>query len=223
MIIANPLYDVVFKGLMEDNRIAIFFLETLLEESIESLVVKTTESTMQLKDPEMSKERWEKKGIQRLGIHLIRLDFVATIKLKSGGTKKVLIEIQKARKPIDVMRFRNYLAEHYKKQDKIFLDGKKKKVPLPIVTVYILGFTLPEIGAAAVKVDRNYIDLQTKNIIETKSDFIEKLTHDCFVVQLPRIESRFQTTLDRLLTVFEQRYFISDEETLKSYEPTASN
>ena len=223
MIIANPLYDVVFKGLMEDNRIAIFFLETLLEESIESLVVKTTESTMQLKDPEMSKEKWEKKGIQRLGIHLIRLDFVATIKLKSGGTKKVLIEIQKARKPIDVMRFRNYLAEHYKKQDKIFLDGKKKKVPLPIVTVYILGFTLPEIEAAAVKVDRNYIDLQTKNIIETKSDFIEKLTHDCFVVQLPRIENRFQTTLDRLLTVFEQRYFISDEETLKSYEPTASN
>jgi hypothetical protein len=74
---------------------------------------------MQLKDPEMSKEKWEKKGIQRLGIHLIRLDFVATIKLKTGGTKKVLIEIQKARKPIDVMRFRNYLAEHYKKQDKI--------------------------------------------------------------------------------------------------------
>jgi hypothetical protein len=224
MIIANPLYDVVFKGLMEDNRIATFFLETLLEESIVSLEVKTTESTMQLKDPEMSKEKWEKKGIQRLGIHLIRLDFVATIKLESGGTKKVLIEIQKARKPIDVMRFRNYLAEHYKKQDKIVVDGKKKKMPLPIITVYILGFNLPEIEVAAVKVDRNYVDLQTKTIIDTKSDFIENLTHDCFVVQLPRIESRFQTTLDRLLTVFEQRYFISDEEeTLKVYEPYCEN
>lgn len=223
MIIANPLYDVVFKSLMEDNRIASFFLETLLEERIESLEVVTTERTMQLKDPEMSKEKWEKKGIQRLGIQLIRLDFVATILLKSGGTKKVLIEIQKARKPIDVMRFRNYLAEHYKKEDKILLDGKKKKVALPIITVYMLGFNLPEIEAAAVKVDRNYIDLQTKSIIDTKSDFIEKLTHDCYIVQLLRIESRFQTTLDRLLTVFEQRYFISDEEILKSYEPTADN
>jgi len=223
MIIANPLYDVVFKNLMEDNRIATFFLETLLEETIESLVVKTTESTMPLKDPNISKEEWEKKGIQRLGIRLIRLDFVATINLKSGGSKKVLIEIQKARKPIDIMRFRNYLAEHYKKQDKIVLDGKKKKTPLPIITVYILGFNLPEIEAAAVKVDRNYIDLQTKSIINTKSDFIEKLTHDCYVVQLPRIESRFQTTLDRLLTVFEQRYFITDEGTLKRYEPTPAN
>ena len=223
MIIANPLYDVVFKGLMEDNRIATFFLETLLEESIVSLEVKTTESTMRLKDPEMSKEKWEKKGIQRLGIQLIRLDFVATILLKTGGTKKVLIEIQKARKPIDVMRFRNYLAEHYKKEGKIWLDGKKKKVALPIITIYMLGFNLPEIEAAAVKVDRHYIDLQTKSIIDTKSDFIEKLTHDCYIVQLLRIESRFQTTLDRLLTVFEQRYFISDEETLKSYEPTVDN
>ena len=223
MIIANPLYDVVFKSLMEDNRIASFFLETLLEETIESLEVITTERTMQLKDPDMSKEKWEKKGIQRLGIQLIRLDFVATILLKTGGTKKVLIEIQKARKPIDVMRFRNYLAEHYKKEDKILLDGKKKKVALPIITIYMLGFNLHEIEAAAVKVDRHYIDLQTKSIINTKSDFIEKLTHDCYIVQLLRIESRFQTTLDRLLTIFEQRYFISDEETLKSYEPTADN
>ena len=215
MIIANPLYDVVFKSLMEDNRIASFFLETLLEETIESLEVITTERTMQLKDPDMSKEKWEKKGIQRLGIQLIRLDFVATILLKTGGTKKVLIEIQKARKPIDVMRFRNYLAEHYKKEDKILIDGKKKKVALPIITIYMLGFNLPEIEAAAVKVDRHYIDLQTKSIIDTKSDFIEKLTHDCYIVQLLRIESRVKTTHYRLLTVFEQRKFIIDDETLK--------
>jgi hypothetical protein len=224
MIIANPLYDVVFKSLMEDNRIATFFLETLLEEKIESLEVNTTEQTVQLKDPMMSKDAWEKMGVERLGINLIRLDFVATIELKTGGTKKVLIEIQKARKPIDVMRFRNYLAEHYKKEDEIMVDGKKARAPLPIITIYLLGFPLPEIEVAAVKVDRNYVDLQTKSIINTKSDFIEKLTHDCFVVQLPRIERRFQTTLDRLLTVFEQRYFLSSrDETLKRYEPVEEN
>jgi len=209
---------------MEDNRIATFFLETLLEETIESLAVSTNERTMQIKNPEMTQDAWEKMGIERLGINLIRLDFVATIKLKTGHTKKVLIEIQKARKPIDVMRFRNYLAEHYKQEDEIIEDGIKMNVPLPIITIYILGFTLPEIEVAAVKVDRHYVDLQTKNIINTKSDFIEKLTHDCFVVQLPRIERRFKTTLDRLLAVFEQRYFISNgDETLKRYEPNEDN
>ena len=222
MIIANPLYDVVFKNLMEDNRIATFFLETLLEETIESLEVNTTEHTMQLKDPEMSKKKRKKKDIG-FGINLIRLDYVATINLKSGGTKKVLIEIQKARNRIDVMRFRNYLAEHYKKADDLVINGETEKVPLPIITVYILGFDLIEIESPAVKVDRNYIDLITKCVIPKKSEFIEQLTHDCYVVQLKRIESRFQTRLERMLTIFEQHYFIDSAGMIKQYFPNDGN
>ncbi len=45
-----------------------------------------------------------------------RKDFIATIKTENGGYKKILIEIQKARNLIDLMRFRNYLAEQYKKK-----------------------------------------------------------------------------------------------------------
>jgi len=207
---------------MEDNRIATFFLETLLEETILSLDVNTTEHTMLLKDSEISKKK-RKKKVLALGINLIRLDYVATIRLKSGKTKKVLIEIQKARNRIDVMRFRNYLAEHYKKADDLVVDGETKKVPLPIVTVYILGFNLNEIESPAVKVDRNYIDLITKSVIPKKSEFIEQLTHDCYVVQLKRIESRFQTRLERMLTVFEQHYFIDSTGIVKQYFPDASN
>ncbi len=222
MLIANPLYDVVFKNLMEDKRIVTFFLETLLDETIESLEVNTTEQTMLLKDPKTTKKNGKKK-VLGLGINLIRLDYVATIKMKLGGTKKVLIEIQKARNRIDVMRFRNYLAEHYKKADDFVENGKKRKAPLPIVTIYMLGFNLNEIESPAVKVDRNYIDLITKSVIPTKSEFIEQLTHDCYVVQLKRIESRFQTRLERMLTVFEQHYFIDSTGIVKQYFPDASN
>ena len=35
MVIANPMYDVVFKRLMEDNRIAKFFIGTFLEQDKE--------------------------------------------------------------------------------------------------------------------------------------------------------------------------------------------
>ena len=37
MIIANPIYDVVFKFLMEDERIAKFFIGTLLNEVVEDV------------------------------------------------------------------------------------------------------------------------------------------------------------------------------------------
>ena len=46
------------------------------------------------------------------------------------------------------MLFRNYLAEQYKKEDKI----DNEKVILPITTIYILGFKLPEIETPCIKI-----------------------------------------------------------------------
>ena len=43
MIIANPIYDIVFKRLMENDRVAKFFMGTLLEENIEAVEVKPQE------------------------------------------------------------------------------------------------------------------------------------------------------------------------------------
>jgi hypothetical protein len=105
------------------------------------------------------------------------------------------------------------LAEQYKKEDKI----KNEKVILPITTIYMLGFTLPEIESACIKVERNYKDLVNKTILVQKSDFVEKLTHDCFVVQIDRITGRYQTRLDKLLSVFEQTNFIDENKLTKNY------
>ena len=111
------------------------------------------------------------------------------------------------------MRFRNYLAEQYKMEDKI----NNKNVVLPITTIYILGFNLPEIESPCISVKRDYIDLINKTTLYQKSEFIEKLTHDCFVVQVERITDRYQTRLDKMLSVFEQRNFADDKEITKIY------
>jgi hypothetical protein len=198
MLIANPIYDVVFKRLMENERVAKFFISTLLEENIEKVEVKPQEFTY-LDD------------FARLAV--FRLDFIATIKTETGEYKKVLIEIQKARNYIDLMRFRNYLAEQYKKED--YVDNEKQV--LPIITIYILGFTIPEIDSACIKVERQYKDLIEKRIIEKKSEFIEKLTHDSYIVQVERIKGRYQTKLDKLLSIFEQSYFIDNNRIIKEY------
>lgn len=198
MLIANPIYDVVFKRMMENNRVAKFFIGTLLEQTIETVEVKPQEFTY---SDEMA------------ALAVFRLDFIATIKTESGAYRKVLIEIQKAKNHIDLMRFRNYLAEQYKKEDNI----NDEKVIFPITTIYILGFKLPEILSPCLKVARNYWDLIDKKPITTRSDFVEKLSHDSYVVQVNRITDRYQTRLDKLLSVFEQTNFVDDKKITKEF------
>ena len=198
MIIANPIYDVVFKRLMENERVAKFFIGTLLDETVERVEVQPQELTYHN---------------DLIGLSVFRLDFVATIRTGSGELKKVLIEIQKAKNQVDLMRFRRYLAEQYKKEDHV--GGKK--VVLPITTIYILGFVLPGVDSACLKVERQYRDLVEDRVLTLKSEMIESLTHDSYVVQVERISGRYQTRLDKLLSVFEQRYFTGDEKTTKNF------
>ena len=198
MVIANPMYDVVFKKMMENERVAKFFIGTLLDQTIETIEVKPQEFIY---------------SDELAGLAVFRLDFIATIKPLNGEIKKVLIEIQKAKNKLDLMRFRNYLAEQYKKEDIV----NDEKVVLPITTIYILGFKLPEIITPCIKVERNYKDLINKTTIDTKSEFLEKLTHDSYVVQVERITDRYQTKLDKLLSVFEQTNFVDDTKIIKEF------
>ena len=202
MVIANPIYDVVFKRIMENERVAKFFIGTSLEETIETVEVKPHEFTY---------------TVEFAGLAVFRLYFIATIKTAKGELKKVLIEIQKANSQIDLMRFRNYLAEQYKKEDTV----NDEKIILPITTIYILVFKLPEIFTPCIKVERKYKDLINKITLEAKSDFIEKLTHDSYVVQVERITDRYSTRLDKLLSVFEQTNFVDDKKIIKEFNHVA--
>ena len=192
MVIANPIYDVVFKRLMEDNRIAKFFIGTLLEQIVESIEVKPQEFTY---------------TDEFAGLAVFRLDFIATVRTDRGELKKFLIEIQKAKNQIDLMRFRNYLGEQYKKEDIV----NENKVILPITTIYILGFKLQNLEASVIKAAHNYIDVVNNLVITQKNDFIEKLTHDCFVIQIPRLQSNLQTKLEKILQIFNQKFVFSPD------------
>ena len=193
MVIANPIYDVVFKKLMENEKVAKFFIGTMLNQAIESVEVSPQEFTYVDKNARIA---------------LLRLDFIATVKTEDGELKKVLIEIQKARHPLDIMRFRNYLAEQYKKEDKV---NNQSRV-LPITTIYILGFDLPEIETPCIKVERNYKDLINGITIDAKSPFVENLTHDSYVVQVERIKDRYQTKLDKLLSILAHIYLLGTKQ-----------
>jgi len=220
MLIANPIYDTVFKRLMENKRSAKFFIQTLTGEQIEDIAMMPHDYTYHAKvrkdksrneTIEDSKREWEILSI-------IRFDFVATIRTADGESKKVIIEIQKSNKPTDLMRFRTYLGEQYKRRDVIEVASGKVEKALPIICIYLLGFKLTNIKAAAIKVCRTYIDMIGKTEIKQKNKLIEALTHDGYFVQIPHIKGKPRTLLESLLSIFEQKYFIDDKNTLKEYE-----
>jgi hypothetical protein len=100
-IIANPIYDTVFKRLMENQRIAKFFLSTILEQKIEELTFMPQEFTYKLEEPKGSSGRGKKKKKKEENDEVkyysyLRLDFMATVRDDSGEFRKILIELHKS-------------------------------------------------------------------------------------------------------------------------------
>jgi hypothetical protein len=132
----------------------------------------------------------------------LRVDYLAVIKAKDGSRRKVLIEVQKASGADDLMRFREYLTTAgYRPK-----PGEKKNDLLPIVTVYFLGFPLKNVDTPCLKVSRQYVDMIKNEVMQTKEQFVELLTHDSYVIQIPRIKiaGEPQTKLEHILSVFDK-------------------
>ena len=223
--IANPIYDTVFKYLMENRRVARFFIETLIGEQVTEIAVVPQEYVYK-KVIRKEKEDTEKKetvGNTFEFFSIIRYDFVSTICTDTGEYKKVLIEIQKSRKYTELVRFRNYLGEQYKRVDVINTKTGEVEKSLPIICIYLLGFTLPKHHTPALKVGRFYQNLITKRKMTGKDKFVEALTHDGYFVQIPCIKGKPRNLLEKMLSVFEQQSFIDDKEIVKTYEHQVDN
>lgn len=199
MLIANPIYDTVFKYLMDDNRIAKLIISTIIDEEIAELEFRPQERT---------------SISEKFPVQVYRLDFTAKIKTKKGDYKNILIEIQKAKFPADIMRFRKYLGEQYQKAEIVKKGKKEYKTALPIITIYFLGFEIDGIDAQAVKINRTYINAITGAEIKKRNDFIEKLTHNSYVIQIPRLKPQRRNRLEELLSIFDQSGVKDDPYTL---------
>jgi hypothetical protein len=205
---------------MENRSVAKFFVETILEEQVDEIAIVPQEYILKRLD---KVEKKEDNNSPEVVLTSIRYDFVATIKTINGEYKKILIEVQKSLKPTDLLRFRTYLGEQYKRLDIINVNNKQVEKAIPIVTVYMLGFNMPGIKSKAIKVGRSYIDMTTKTPIKGKSEFMEGLTHEGYFMQIQRITGKPITDLDRLLSIFEQQNFVDDKKTIKQYKHPIDN
>lgn len=176
MLIANPIYDVYFKYLMEDNEIAKEFIGTIIDEEIVELTLKPQETILQMKE---------------FAFTILKMDFQAIIQTKEGK-KNVLIEMQKGKYVSDLQRFRTYLGERYSKDD------------LPIITIYFLGYPMDKNLPAVTFVKREYYDRFTNQKLDVKSAFVESLTHNSYIIQILLLDGNMKSKLSSLLSVFDQ-------------------
>ena len=175
--IANPIYDVVFKFLMRDEKVAKLLLSAIIGKEVVSLEFRPTEHHFPFREV----------------LTVLRMDFNALIVDADGNQELVILELQKAKLAGDIMRFRRYLVNNI------------PTLPiLPILSIYFLGHTLAHVKAPVVRVNRAYIDAATGEQIHEKEEFIESLTHDSIIIQIPYLQGRRRTELEQLLALFDQ-------------------
>ena len=188
LYLANPIYDTVFKYLMEDERIARTMLSALLKKK----VVK------------VEQRPHEYVNTTRNNISMFRIDFGATIREEDGHEHLVLIELQKTWLETETLRFRQYLGAQYNRKENIVEESKDKHA-LPMVAVYILGHRVGDIDAPVIYVNHHTYDYDG-NLLKSKepNPFVESLTHNSIIVQIPLLHGRVNNRLEKVLSVFDQ-------------------
>jgi methyl-accepting chemotaxis protein len=189
--VANPIYDSVFKFLMEDERIAKTVLSALLKKEVVSVEMR----------------RHEHPNITRDNISMFRIDFAARVMQDDGSTRLILIELQKTWLSTETLRFRRYLAAQYNAEENMLKDSNSEAGPyaIPMIAIYLLGHRIGDIDKAVVYVNHKALDYDGKEIENGENDpFINSLTHDSIIVQIPLLHGKINNKLDRVLSVFDQ-------------------
>ncbi len=187
--IANPIYDTVFKYLMEDERIVKTILSALLKKEVIEAEMRKHEYT----------------NGQRDKISMFRIDFGAKIREDDGSVHLVLIELQKTWLETETLRFRQYLGAQYANPDNMIKEDNPMGYGLPMITVYLLGHKVGDIEEPVLYVSHKpydyYGNLVTKGIPDP---FVESLVHDSIIVQIPRLHGNINNRLAEVLSVFDQ-------------------
>ncbi len=242
LIIPNPIYDVVFRYLMQDHDSAMIILSTLINEKIIKLdfrpvtyAKKKTEEENVRQIEKLKNKRAEKLKHEALSgdfetnikdpktekdIKLVHLDFTAIIELPDGTEEMVMIELQKAENDSDIFRFREYIAENLmkkRKQEVIDPDtNKPKKIETHyrLIPIFILNFAIEsEIKDLMIKTKQLKSGIFTNKNFETKNQFIEELSYEIYVAQLPYLNEidkscyendEYKSKLYALLKLFDQ-------------------
>lgn len=174
---------------MEDERIAKTLISALLKKEVVEVDMRRNEYTNGTRD----------------NISMFRIDFGARIKEEDGSTKLVLIELQKTWLETETLRFRQYLGAQYANPENILKDCENDGYGIPMIAVYLLGHKVGDIEEPVLYVKHKALDYDGNHVTKGIPDpFVDSLTHDSIIVQIPRLRGHVNNRLDKVLSVFDQ-------------------
>ncbi|MDR2813751.1 MAG: hypothetical protein LBB79_03730 [Prevotellaceae bacterium] len=192
MLIANPLYDVVFKYMMEDNKVAKKFISAIIDEQVEELHFAPQEYVSKI-------------AVRQQTSTVCRLDFVARIVTNAGERRSVMVEVQKANISTDIMRFRQYLGKQYQSSENSYVGTDGKLAAMQIYCIFVLGDGLKAPGIPVLEVSPEVKDRATsKPLTGFDAQFIKSLHHRSWIVQVPELPKRRRNDLEKMLSIFDQ-------------------
>lgn len=198
--VANPLYDAVFKYLMEDNRIAKTILSALLKKKVIDVKIRRNEYA---------------NLTRRESISMFRIDFAATVLDEDNQPHLMLIELQKTWLPTETLRFRRYLALQYNNEENMRKE-EHGKYAIPMVAIYLLGHCVGEIEEPVIYVNHHAYNYDGKKVEAGIPDpFVESLQHDSIIVQIPLSHSRVNNRLEKVLCLFDQTNVADNKKVIK--------
>ena len=261
LIIPNPIYDVVFRYLMQDYDSALIILSTLIGEKIKKLdfqplthAIKKNGEQNIAQSEKLINQRFEKEKkkilldnslsdidkqikiseitikdpVTNQDIKLFHLDFVAVIEKENGETELVMIELQKVAVETDIFRFKQYIAENFQKKRKIkSIDpdtGQEiiEEYPYRLIPIFILNFEIEyEITDLMIRTRQIKTGIFTGKQLDKKNKFIDNLSYEIYVVQLPYLnkidksllkDDKYRSKLYALLKLFDQQAKKTDNE-----------
>ena len=198
--VANPLYDAVFKYLMEDDRIAKTILAALLKKKVIDVKIRRNEYA---------------NLTRRESISMFRIDFAATVLDEDNKPHLMLIELQKTWLPTETLRFRRYLALQYNNEENM-LKEEHEKYAIPMVAIYLLGHCIGKIEEPVIYVNHHAYTYDGKKVEEGIPDpFVESLQHDSIIVQIPLLHGRVNNRLEKVLCLFDQTNVADNKKVIK--------
>ena len=188
--VANPIYDSVFKYLMEDERIAKTLLSALLKKEVVDVKVRRHEYTNGTRD----------------NLSMFRIDFGAQVKEDDGKIHLILIELQKTWLETETLRFRQYLGAQYANPENILKENNPRGYGIPMITVYLLGHRIGDIEEPVLYVNHKAFNYEGQEVKKGIPDpFVDSLVHDSIIVQIPLLNGRVNNNrLQKVLSVFDQ-------------------
>ena len=187
--IANPIYDSVFKYLMEDERIAKIILSALLKKEVVDVQVRRNEYTNGTRDQ----------------VSMFRIDFGAQIRNEDGSLQLILIELQKTWLETETLRFRQYLGAHYANPENILQENNPEGYAIPMVTVYLLGHRVGDIEEPVLYVNHKAFNYQGDEVSKgLPNPCVDSLVHDSIIVQIPLLHGQINNKLEKVLSIFDQ-------------------